>query len=258
MKKTTIWIDKALTPMYHPKWPTVNDFFDISFDDLGEPGYKKALAKAKEESVYFENLSHVQALINEYIKPDTFMEIDADVEVFKQYRNASGAWVDTDFIDPYVMAQYQTRTIARLKPAEAGAARPLSRPNKPCRHCGAHENQDCQHGGGSCPWADEAASEEFLKPSEEVNEVPESLDDKLGLAHMDMQLQHQGVIIDDLQKQLAAAQAKLKKLEAVTAQILTEGLKSAIVKGFEKRWMEGEGMDPASDLEHTLRELNIR
>jgi len=70
-------------PRHHPKgWPEKESF--MYDDQLGNPsfdreGFDEALAKAKKESVYFENLSHVQALINEYIKPDTFLEIDGEV-----------------------------------------------------------------------------------------------------------------------------------------------------------------------------------
>lgn len=64
----------------------------------------------------FEAFSHAPGII---LAADTFIDVDNEVEFFKQYRNISGIWVDVDFIDPYVQAQYQTRTIARVVPEKA-------------------------------------------------------------------------------------------------------------------------------------------
>jgi hypothetical protein len=68
---------------------------------------------------------------------------------------------------------------------------------------------------------------------------------------------------EDLKAHLDAANKRVKELEDALADMITaegypSGLKSRIVKEFENRWMMSEGMDPASDLENSLKSLGIK
>lgn len=276
MKKTTIWISHDLTPRHNPKgWPEAPKFPLTGYTNGFWDEYFKALAKAKKESIPFESHAALYPTLNLSTPPDSFLEIDGEVAVIIQRKSTmildsdphiNDAWIDCSGCedrDPY----HVYRQVARLKPAEA---------------------VDSVIGwtiGEAQQKAVEGRVTMFAKFSGPVNvtvrdEQPRGKDYKplfsIGPNHLEIggvDMNKESFTKDDVKalmdvariqgerevkQQLAEAQAKLKKLEAVTAQILTEGLKSAIVKGFEKRWMEGEGMDPASDLEHTLRELNIR
>lgn len=105
---TKIYINEAMMPMHNPKgWPEAHTEGYAATDM-----YAVDLEEAKAEAVYFENLAEVTVLINEYIKPNTFIEIDAEVEVELQMRGAFTDWV------PFDSDEYRgqpTRDIARIK-----------------------------------------------------------------------------------------------------------------------------------------------
>ncbi len=121
MKIKTVYFNKEGAPMVLPRpWPEVPPVMaSINADMFAVKAYEKDMDQAKRESVPlegFEAFSHAPGII---LAADTFIDVDNEVEFFKQYRNISGIWVDVDFIDPYVQAQYQTRTIARVVPEKA-------------------------------------------------------------------------------------------------------------------------------------------
>lgn len=103
-EKTTIWIDKELTPRYSPNgWPEqpINNLppspcgqdyevLDEMFED-----YEKSLEKAKAESIPiegFDAFTHAPGII---LEPETFVNADLGfVEVVRKWIRPDGTWAD--------------------------------------------------------------------------------------------------------------------------------------------------------------------
>lgn len=127
--KTTIYIDKSLTPRYSPTgWPAPPGRYFTHYTVNGETAvtgqrawelFRDALEKAKAESVEITLDEPLKTAINRMnVAPDSFVteaEI-GEVEIVKQTQHIpNGVWVDSIHWDG-VLIVHGRRKVARVKP----------------------------------------------------------------------------------------------------------------------------------------------